>query len=331
MNKVKMLGIITVAVIIVIGMSAIISCDNGSDDECTHPKAIVTCARTQTCTICGFEIKPVAHYLNNRNCTELCFSLKMESIEGGKFMMGQSVMATPIREVTLSGFKMSRFQVTQELFQEIMGYNSSYYHGGTGREPAVGEKQGKRPVELVTWFDAIEFCNKLSEKEKLTPVYTITDIERNPNNNNNIRSASIAVNWSNNGYRLPTEAQWEYACRAGSTGSWHCDEADLEDYAWFSTNAENKTHEVGKKTPNDWNLYDMHGNVSEWCWDGYSVYPSGAVTNPTGSGNSPSRVRRGGSIATSNALLLGSACRYYSPPENWAPEIGFRLVLPPDN
>jgi formylglycine-generating enzyme required for sulfatase activity len=321
MNKIKILGIITVAVMIAIGMSAMISCDNGSDDECTHRKAVVTCTRTQTCSICGFVIKPAAHYLNNRNCTVLCFSFKMESIEDGKFMMAG-------REVTLSGFRMSQFQVTQELYQEVMGYNLSYYHGGIDREPADGEIQEKRPVEYVTWFDAIEFCNKLSEKEKLAPVYTMTDIKRNTDNA--VLSATIAVNWSNNGYRLPTEAQWEYACRAGSTGTWHCEGGDLKDYAWFSENSVYQTHEVGKKTPNDWNIYDMHGNVLEWCWDWHGVYPSAAETNPTGPVNGTDRVRRGGSFS-SEALQLGSAVRYNRPPENRDTNIGFRLVLPPDS
>ena len=186
--------------------------------------------------------------------------IEMVQIPAGTLTWGRA-------RITLSEFKMGKFTVTQELYQAIMGVNPSYYNSN----PAAGEIQGKRPVEMVTWYDAIEFCNKLSEKEGLTPVYTITG--RTPASGYPITAATVTANWNNNGYRLPTEAQWEYACRAGTTTRWHFGntESQLVNYAWYDANS-NRTHEVGKKLPNAWGLYDMYGNV----WECMGMYGSGA-------------------------------------------------------
>jgi len=146
--------------------------------------------------------------------------VEMVWINSGTFSMGNSdnedYYASPPHQVTISkGFNMGKYEVTQEQYQAVTGVKPSYFHGGNGREPASGETQSKRPVEAVTWYDAVEFCNKLSEQEGLTKVYTITG--RSPATGYPITSATVTVNWETNGYRLLTEAEWEYACRAETT------------------------------------------------------------------------------------------------------------------
>jgi len=247
------------------------------------------------------------------------------------FTMGLEVFFTPIRQITLSSFSMSKYQVTQAQYQEVMGTNPSYFNGTAGREADSGEVQSRRPIERVTWYDAIEFCNKLSVKEELTPVYTIEG--RSPPSGYPIISATVTPNWSANGYRLPTEAQWEYACRAGSTTQWHfgdvegTDNTGLRGYAWYTVNSNSKTHEVGKKLPNAFGLYDMHGNVWEWCWDWLGTYDAEDTTNPLGASSSTQRVIRGGSL-NSIAMNSRSAHRFAGLPDTNDGDRGFRVVLP---
>ena len=225
--------------------------------------------------------------------------------------------------ITLSAFKMSIYEITREQYQEVMGTNPSSF----SLSPATGETQGKRPVENMTWYDAIEFCNKLSTKEGLTPVYTITG--RTPATGYPITAATVTGNWSNNGYRLPTEAQWEYACRAGTTTDWYFGntEADLVNYAWYETNANSMTHQVGKKTANAWGLYDMHGNVFEWCWDWYSTYPTSNQTDYKGPSSGIARVLRGGSWSHL-AWSTHSDSRNLNNPDGRNRNFGFRVVRP---
>ena len=222
------------------------------------------------CTTCGYDNTPI-------------FPMQMVSIPAGTLTWGSAT-------ITLSAFKMGKYEVTQEQYEAVMGTNPSWFSSN----PTVGEIQGKRPVEKVTWFDAIEFCNKLSTKEGLTPVYTITG--RTPVTGYPITAATVTANWKNNGYRLPTEAQWEYACRAGSTTNWYFgdNESDIDYYAWYWDNSNEMTHQVGKKTANAWGLYDMHGNVMEWCWDWYRDYPTINQANYTGAVSGNYRVYRGG-------------------------------------
>ena len=259
--------------------------------------------------------------------------MQMVSIPAGTFQMG-SVSGgyddeLPVRQVTLSAFKMGKYQVTQEQYREVMGVNPSYF-GYFSSSPAAGEVQGKRPVETVTWFDAIEFCNKLSVKEGLTPVYTITV---RISTAGSITSATVTANWENNGYRLPTEAQWEYACRAtGTTTDWTFgnDQNQLTNYAWYDANANSMTHQVGKKTENAWGLHDMHGNVGEWCWDWYnsSYYGENDNTNnPMGPVAGSYRVLRGGDWICSAELTRSASRHFYSPDVRFN-SFGFRVVRP---
>ena len=193
------------------------------------------------------------------------------------------------------------------------------------------------PIYYVSWYDAIVFCNKLSITDGLTPVYSIVVSgadNTNPEQWGTIPTSINAV-WNAvkmdknaNGYRLPTEAEWEYACRADTTTAYSYGDTANGDYMWFiGNNMPNGTKPVGTKKPNPWGLYDMHGNVWEWCWDWYGVYVSGTQTDPTGPASSPTgRIVRGGPWQDTETNLR-SAYRWpgFSPTNRHYLD-GFRLV-----
>jgi len=200
---------------------------------------------------------------------------EMVSVEGGSFMMGNSdgeKDEIPVHRVSVKSFRIGVTEVTQELWLQVMGTTPSKYQGEN------------RPVELVSWRDAVAFCNKLSEKEGLEPAYRIT-------------SSGVTCNFASNGYRLPTEAEWEFAARGGSrtTNTPYSGSKNISSVAWYRDNSSAQTHEVARLNPNELGLYDMSGNVWEWCWDWYDSYSSYNLDNPTGPGTGNLKVIRGGS------------------------------------
>ena len=198
----------------------------------------------------------------------------MAFVEGGSFQMGSNDGygdEKPIHEVTLSSFWIGKYEVTQKEWNEVMGKSPSNWIGD------------QLPVENVSWFDAVEYCNKRSIREGLTPCY------RGSGDN-------ITCDWDADGYRLPTEAEWEYAARGGvkSRGFKYSGSNNIDEVAWYDGNSGERTHDVGTKLPNELGIYDMSGNVWEWCWDIPGSYPSGAQTNPHGATSGTVRVLRGG-------------------------------------
>ncbi|MCB2203926.1 formylglycine-generating enzyme family protein [bacterium] len=236
-------------------------------------------------------------------------SLEMVNIPAGSFTMGDpsashEINERPAREVLINAFSMSKFEVSQKLYSDVMGENPS------------SNKGDNNPVEKVKFADALRFCNALSERDGLTPVYSDID-------------GAVKANFDANGYRLPTEAEWEYACRAGTTTDFYTGSTleDLQSCGWFSGNADGHTHERGKLAPNDFGLYDMHGNVFEWCWDWYSqnYYAQGVNNNPHGPAGGTQRVCRGGSWFVYQ-YGCRSSFRSMLEPKYDSIDIGIRLV-----
>jgi len=234
-------------------------------------------------------------------------------IQGGTFAMGSPANEAgrgnneTQRQVSVSSFMMSRYEITQREYQEVMGTNPSHFTGDLNR-----------PVEQVSWFDAVEYCNRRSQREGLSPAYTISG---------SVDNRTVTWNRIANGYRLPTEAEWEYACRAGTTTAYNTGANISNNTGWYYANSGNTTRPVGQLPANAWGLYDMHGNVLEWCWDWYGDYPAGAQSDPTGASSGSNRVVRGSSWLTA-AALVRSASRSYLTPTIRSYIIGFRVVRP---
>lgn len=239
--------------------------------------------------------------------------MKLVLIPKGTFMMGSPTSEEGRQEdetqheVTISkDYYLGVYEVTQAQYEKVMGRNPSHFKGDI-----VDGLNADLPVEQVSWEAAVEFCKKLSDLPE----------ER--------KAGRV--------YRLPTEAQWEYACRAGSRTAYSFGESSelLGDYAWFNKNSgkngdpfEKQTHPVGQKKPNAWRLYDMHGSVNEWCSDLYGDFPITPVRDPTGPSEGKSHVLRGGSWFLSGGYCR-SASRGWAGPASWYFNLGFRVALSP--
>jgi formylglycine-generating enzyme required for sulfatase activity len=252
----------------------------------------------------------------------------MVPIPAGTFMMG-SPESEPNRslnetqhQVTLTqGFSMGKFPVTQAQYEAVMGSNPSVFNPDDNS--LVHELiTADFPVERVSWYDALKFCNRLSMREGLSPAYMVNGSIYPDDWGKTFNENAITIVAGSTGYRLPTEAQWEYACRAGTTTAYSWGDTGI--FGWYSSNSSNRTHKVGDIWVNAWGLHDMHGNVWEWCWDQY--------------GGGPSRVLRGGAYNTDGHYLRSAFRHYYDPLAVWTDwenggwtrvlEFGFRVVRP---
>lgn len=210
----------------------------------------------------------------------------MVLIKAGTFVRSKHI-------VTIShDFWLGKFEVTQGEFTALMNKNPSHFKGCSNC-----------PVEKVTYFDAVAFCSALTKREqetkRLPPAYE---------------------------YRLPTEAEWEYACRAGTTNFFSFKDEPPDQYAWTAENSEAKPHPVGEKRPNPWGLYDMHGNVWEWCQDWFTNYPATNLADPIGPNQGKVKVFRGGGW-NNEVQFARSANRFMMSPSNGIYFVGFRIAM----
>ena len=234
--------------------------------------------------------------------------IRMISVPGGTFRMGDSSAPKAVqnmyrpRTVAISPFEMSATEITERQFRMFRRYKMNMY--------AANDSM---PIILLNWTDAAEFCNDLSMRFGLGKCY---------------EEYFWTCDFSKNGFRLPTEAEWEYACRAGTNTDYYTgvSEADLSRAGWYRGNSLERLHPVGLKEPNAFGFYDMTGNVFEWCNDWFGIYAGpDSVKDPTGPKIGSNRVLRGGSWYN-NSYSCRSAFRLFGNPDNRRPYVGFRIV-----
>jgi formylglycine-generating enzyme required for sulfatase activity len=241
--------------------------------------------------------------------------MKLALIPPGEFLMGSpdsdknaTAGEKPQHRVRITKpFHLGVYEVTQAEYRRVMNANPSWFSmGGIRKAKVAGLDTRRFPVEFVSRENAVEFCRRLGAMPEEQQAGRV--------------------------YRLPTEAEWEYACRAGTITKWYCgDEAsDLPDVAWFFDNSDGQTHPVGQRPPNAWGLYDMHGNVSEWCWDRYlhEYYETSPIDDPQGPGAGSFGVARDGGWDGSGESCR-SASRLVISPEWQDSRLGFRVAADP--
>ncbi len=252
----------------------------------------------------------------------------MVHIAGGTFQMGSNntaLYATPVHSVTVSSFYMDTTDVTQASYQALMGMNPSYFD--------TGVTAPRRPVEDVNWYGAALYCNARSKHDGYDTVYSYSSKYAGSGYDT---LAGVVIDYTKHGYRLPTEAEWEYACRAGSTTDYYwgqsyppqttADTAQISAHAWWYYNSGYCTHAVATKPANAFGLYDMSGNVWQWCNDWFESYSSGSQTDPTGPSTGSYRVVRGASWYDYRDYLCAASRPYYAYPYFRGYDLGFRCV-----
>jgi formylglycine-generating enzyme required for sulfatase activity len=245
----------------------------------------------------------------------------MALVPAGTFMMGSNDGyddEKPVHRVTISKpFYMGVYEVTQKEWREVMGTTVRQQRDMGNTSWSLYGEGDSYPMYYVSWHEAIEYCNRRSVKEGLTPAYSGS-------------GNSIQCNFNASGYRLPTEAEWEWAARGGGKDPLeytYSGSNSVDTVAWYGSNSGNSTHSVGTKWANSLGIYDLSGNVFEWCWDWYGSYGSGSATDPLGAASGSYRVVRGGCWNIS-LQYVRSANRSLSTPTRRSDNVGFRVVRP---
>ena len=273
--------------------------------------------------------------------------LALVLIKAGEFQMGSPDQEagrrgdeTPHRTRITRPFYLGAYEVTQEEYRHVMKTSPSWFAKSGGGSDRVGDMETARfPVERVSWFDALEFCNQLSRLDHFEPYYKLTDVVRD---GETITSAAVEIA-GGHGYRLPTEAEWEFACRAGTVTPFHFggesngNGANLQGITIMGGYGGvikgpnlKRTTTVGSYPANAWGLFDMHGNVGEWCWDWYGkdFYAAGPRDDPKGPEQGEQRSLRGGSWLVTEASCR-SASRLGHAPSERKDYTGFRVARDP--
>ena len=235
----------------------------------------------------------------------------MVLVDGGAFRMGNTfgngnADERPVHSVIISSFYLGKYEVTQKQWREVMGSAPPRYSGGD------------MPVEAVSWYDAVQYCNRLSSKNGLNPCYSINGTD-------------VTCDFTKNGFRLPTEAEWEYAARGGarSQGYQFSGGNEIDAVAWYSANSRGKLNPVGGKRPNELGLFDMTGNLWEWCWDWHGSYPAAPQGDPQGPPSGDGRIARGSSgqsvdgLSVRNTSVCLRSARQPAAGLDW---VGFRVA-----
>lgn len=250
---------------------------------------------------------------------------EMVTVRAGQFSMGSSkgeLAESPVHKVNVSSFMISTTEITQLVYSQVMGENPSYSQGES------------KPVETVSWFDAVVFCNRLSIYSGYTPCYKVGETS-NPDewgykpHIGHGMPAAVTCDFEANGFRLPTEAEWEYAAVEGfrNSGYAYSGSSNPNTSCWYNSNSSNRTHPVAVKRANALGLYDMSGNVYEWVWDVYDerFYSTSGSYDPVGPAIGGLRCFRGGSY-DEPASICRVACRAYGNPANRGRFLGFRIA-----
>jgi len=245
-------------------------------------------------------------------------STDMVFVEGGTFMMGTPPEAPYYfyterqHKVSVSDYYIGKYEVTRKLWKDVMGHKL---------QGALRFGADKLPEQSVSWFDALEFCNRLSQRDGLAPAYRIDPVAR-----------TVAWNREADGYRLPTEAEWEYAARGGkySPGYLYSGSNTPDDVGWHAGNSDLRSHPVGRKAGNELAIHDMSGNVAEWCWDWFDLYPSSEVTDPIGPWSSFGFIPGGKRIVRGGSSFEGYGAMRVTFRHSWDPlsssNCGFRVA-----
>jgi len=269
----------------------------------------------------GFTLIPKLAALLSGQTVEMVASANFVRVEGGTFQMGTPSGGEnnerPVHTVTVKSFSIGKYQVTQKEWYEVMG-TTVRQQRDMAKPPELPGEGDNYPMYYVSWHEAVEYCNRRSVKEGLTPAYRGS-------------GDYITCDWNANGYRLPTEAEWEFAAKGGTKEyltTEYSGSNSIDAVAWYYGNNGGRAKPVGTKAANSLGIHDMSGNVFEWCWDWYGSYTSGSQIDPRGPVSGTYRVKRGGSWDIISVDFFRSAFRKSDTPSRRTSTIGFRLVRP---